>query len=92
MRHPFPLTAAQLQTALLGHGLLAVDPGGFGEQREHGLALFGREFRDGLEGAGQCRAGGVVAGHGYEGKGRTGEKGGKGNALVTPNPLLRYAR
>ena len=77
MGHAFAGTAPQLQPALFGHRLLAVVVRGLGEEPEDRLGLFRRERRKGLDGAGDAGVCDVVAGHGYEGKGRYGQSGGK---------------
>ncbi len=76
MRDALPCRPAQLQPALLGHGLLTVVPGGLGEQGEDGLGLLRGEFGKGVDRAGAAGPHGVVAGHAYEGKGRARQSGG----------------
>ena len=71
MPHALAAAAAQLEPALLGHGLLPVGPGGLREQLEDGLGLLGGERVEGLDrSGGEGVVGGVVGGHGYEGTAR----------------------
>ncbi|GAA0703407.1 hypothetical protein GCM10009536_41050 [Streptomyces thermocarboxydus] len=69
MLDAFPLPAAQLQPALLGHGLLAVGARRLVEQREHRVNLLLVERGVRLERTGAAGPGERVAGHAYEGKG-----------------------